>query len=80
MKAKLAISKRERDEKIKRKKALTEQLSKNESSEQRIKERTRIEDLTENQEKSLKENKEQTKRTQRRFLCDVVKRFNGINR
>jgi len=61
LKAKLAISKRERDEKIKRKKALTEQLSKNESSEQRIKERTRIEDLTENQEKSLKENKEQLK-------------------
>ena len=56
LKAKLAISKRERDEKIKRKKALTEQLSKNESSEQRIKERTRIEDLTENQKKSLEQN------------------------
>ena len=59
---------------------MTEQLSKNESSEQRIKERTRIEDLTENQEKSLEQNNTKLKGTQRRFLCDAVKRFNGINR
>ena len=55
--AKLAISIREQEAKKERKKDITEKLSKNAASEEKINERTRVQELIEHQKKGLEKNK-----------------------
>ena len=55
--AKFAISERELEAKKERKKDITEKLSKNAASEEKINERTRVQELIEHQKKSLEKNK-----------------------
>ena len=54
---KLAISIREQEAKKERKKDITEKLSKNAASEEKINERTRVQELIEHQKKGLEKNK-----------------------
>jgi len=55
--AKLAILIREGDSKKERKKDITDKLSKNAASEEKVNERTRVQELIENQKKALEKNK-----------------------